>query len=267
MSTWPFADVELSRRLERCEGHANRRCVEARARLEPSSGAEWLDVGGTWAMFDGVGSPLTQTFGLGVLGPADDASLETLEHFFESRGATVRHEVSPMGEALGALVKRRYVPFEQSSVLFRPLAAIELNAPVALTVRRTTRAEAMRWADVNARGWSEDAAAQDFLRALGRVLAEREDGAAFWAEAKGEPIAAASLSTHGGVALLAGASTLPSARGRGAQSALLAARLQFAREAGCDVAMMGALPGSTSQRNAERHGFRIAYTRTKWTKA
>ena len=185
MSTWPFADVELSRRLERCEGHANRRCVEARARLEPSSGAEWLDVGGTWAMFDGVGSPLTQTFGLGVLGPADDASLETLEHFFESRGATVRHEVSPMGEALGALVKRRYVPFEQSSVLFRPLDAIELNAPVALTVRRTTRAEAMRWADVNARGWSEDAAAQDFLRALGRVLAEREDGAAFWAEAKG----------------------------------------------------------------------------------
>jgi hypothetical protein len=28
--------------------------------------------------------------------------------------------------------------------------------------------------------------------------------------------------------------------------------------------MMGALPGSPSQRNAERHGFRIAYTRTKW---
>jgi hypothetical protein len=27
---------------------------------------------------------------------------------------------------------------------------------------------------------------------------------------------------------------------------------------------MGALPGSGSQRNAERNGFRIAYTRTKW---
>jgi hypothetical protein len=27
---------------------------------------------------------------------------------------------------------------------------------------------------------------------------------------------------------------------------------------------MGALPGSGSQRNAERHGFRIAYTRIKW---
>ncbi|HEX2270310.1 MAG TPA: hypothetical protein VHH35_12270 [Pyrinomonadaceae bacterium] len=33
---------------------------------------------------------------------------------------------------------------------------------------------------------------------------------------------------------------------------------------GCTIGMMGALPGSGSQRNAERHGFRIAYTRTKW---
>ncbi len=28
--------------------------------------------------------------------------------------------------------------------------------------------------------------------------------------------------------------------------------------------MMGAQPGSTSQRNAEREGFRIVYTRIKW---
>jgi hypothetical protein len=28
--------------------------------------------------------------------------------------------------------------------------------------------------------------------------------------------------------------------------------------------MMAALPGTGSQRNAERHGFRLAYTRTKW---
>jgi hypothetical protein len=28
--------------------------------------------------------------------------------------------------------------------------------------------------------------------------------------------------------------------------------------------MMVALPGSDSQRNAERRGFQVAYTRTKW---
>ena len=46
--------------------------------------------------------------------------------------------------------------------------------------------------------------------------------------------------------------------------ALLEARLQTAVDAGCDLAMMVAAPGSASQRNAERQGFRIAYTRTKW---
>jgi len=37
-----------------------------------------------------------------------------------------------------------------------------------------------------------------------------------------------------------------------------------AESQGCDLAMMCAQPGSASQRNAERQGFRIAYTRIKW---
>ena len=69
---------------------------------------------------------------------------------------------------------------------------------------------------------------------------------------------------HEGTALLAGASTIPSGRRLGAQNALLDARLQTAVSNQCDLAMMVAAPGSSSQRNAERQGFRIAYTRTKW---
>jgi STE24 endopeptidase len=72
------------------------------------------------------------------------------------------------------------------------------------------------------------------------------------------------LTLGGGVALLAGASTAPPHRNLGAQSALLEARLRFAADRGCDLAMICALPGSASQRNAERRGFRIAYTRMKF---
>jgi hypothetical protein len=53
-------------------------------------------------------------------------------------------------------------------------------------------------------------------------------------------------------------------RRRGLQSALIRARMRYAAEHGCDLAMLVAEPGSHSQRNAERRGFRIAYTRTKW---
>ncbi len=83
-------------------------------------------------------------------------------------------------------------------------------------------------------------------------------------EHEGVPIATGSLGVHDGVALLAGASTIPSARGRGAQSVLLARRLVDARARGCELAMIVASVGTQSQRNAERSGFGVAYTRTKW---
>ena len=72
------------------------------------------------------------------------------------------------------------------------------------------------------------------------------------------------LAIHAGVAHFAGASTMPEGRRNGAQLALLDARMRHAAAHGCDLALMGAAPGSGSQRNAERHGFRIAYTRVKW---
>ena len=38
-------------------------------------------------------------------------------------------------------------------------------------------------------------------------------------------------------------------------------RLAMARDAGCDLAATNTLPGTASQRNAERAGFRVAYTK------
>ena len=57
---------------------------------------------------------------------------------------------------------------------------------------------------------------------------------------------------------------VPELRRRGLQTALLHERMRYAFEHECKLAMMVALPGSDSQRNAERKGFRVAYTRTKW---
>jgi hypothetical protein len=43
---------------------------------------------------------------------------------------------------------------------------------------------------------------------------------------------------------------------------LIQARLTFAAAADCDLAKVTTLPGSGSQRNVERQGFRVAYTQT-----
>ena len=63
---------------------------------------------------------------------------------------------------------------------------------------------------------------------------------------------------------LRGAATVPELRRRGLQSALLQERMRYAFRHNCDLAMMVAEAGSNSQRNAERTGFRVAYTRMKW---
>jgi hypothetical protein len=62
-----FSNLALSRRLERAEGFACAESADARQRLFPDSGAEWMECAGTYAVFNGVNSPITQTFGLGLL--------------------------------------------------------------------------------------------------------------------------------------------------------------------------------------------------------
>lgn len=265
---YPFSDLALARRLETTEALACARSVEARARVDPSSGARWIEVAGAHAMFDGAASPVTQTFGLGIAGPVTAHDFETIEHFFREHGAPIFHEVSPLADpsVVALLNERGYQPFEFTSVLYRPLDGGGTAATVdpSVQVRTIAAEEAEQWARVARDGWSEFAGQGDFMLQMGRVGAATEDARLYLAEIDRRPIATASLRIHEGVAFLAGASTVPDGRRRGAQLALLDRRLRDGAAEGCDIAMMGALPGSGSQRNAERHGFRIAYTRVKW---
>ena len=290
MTEFPFADLTLSRRLERAEALANARIVEARARLSPDSGAAWIEVAGARAMYDGASAPTTQTFGLGLFQPATDADLDAIEAFYTERGAPVFHEVSPLADAgLPALLARRgYRPCEFTSVLYRPIDTAGLKActtsddvacatpenvvqafrPAAVglapvTVRLIEKGEEEIYARVSAEGWSEFGVG-DFVLNMARLSGQVEGQRLFLAEFDGAPVAAGALGLADGIAHLAGASTVPAGRRRGAQLALLDHRLRYAAAHGCDIALMGALPGSGSQRNAERHGFRIAYTRIKW---
>ncbi len=82
-----FSDLALARRLERAEAHTNAEFIETRARLSPESGARWIEVAGAYAMYDGAASLLTQTFGLGLWQETTDAELDTIESFFQERGA------------------------------------------------------------------------------------------------------------------------------------------------------------------------------------
>lgn len=263
-----YADHHLAQRLERAEARSNAAFVETRAQLEPHSGAAWLEVAGAYALFDGPDSPLTQTFGLGLFGPVSSTELQQLADFFRARQAPVLHEISPLADPtlLPLLLAQGYRPLEYTSVLYREIDADLPPAQpgnAAISTRLISESEAPAWAATAAQGWgSESAELAAFIYSFGQVTARSAH--AFVAELHGQPVATGSLGLHGDVALLAGASTVPSARQQGAQAALLDARLRYAAAHGATVATISALPGSQSQRNAEKQGFRLAYTRTKW---
>jgi len=265
-----LVDFELSRRLERTEASASASFVDSRARLRPAAKAEWTEICGAYLMFDGVESPITQTFGLGMFDPVTETDLDRMEAFFRDRGAAVNHEVSPLaGVALHRrLADRGYVPLELTSVMCMSLErrAAVAAPPPGIRVRPTGPEEADLFAQTSARGWSELADFREMIEDLGRIVASRPEAPGFIAEltADNTPIGTGAFFMHEGVALLAGASTIPEYRKRGAQKALLEARLEYSAAHGCTVAMMCAEPGSGSQRNAQRQGFQICYTRTKW---
>ncbi len=199
-----FADLDLSRRLERAEGCSCLEFAEARGRLHPESGATWMECAGAYAVFDGVNSPVTQSFGLGLFEPLSPAALDRMEAFFLDRGAVVVHEVSPLAgiATLDLLCTRGYRPIELSSVLQRPVERPAAKTPPdGITVRVAGVEEAALWVQINARGWGhEHPELADFLGEFGSVGFAREHTVNFFAELDGQPGAAGALSLYEGVA-------------------------------------------------------------------
>ena len=83
-SAMVFSDLDLSRRLERAEGQTCLEFAEARSRLHPDSGASWIECAGAYAVFDGVDSPVTQSFGLGLFEPLTPGRVGQIEGFFST---------------------------------------------------------------------------------------------------------------------------------------------------------------------------------------
>lgn len=265
-----FSDRALSKRIEHAEALANVEIVESHARLVPESGATWNNIAGTYALFDGEYSPCTQTFGLGISEEATAANLKKIEEFFKFKNAPVYHEISPLADPslLCLLRDRSYHPIEHSTVMFQPLVKhfqIDSTVNPNIRVRVVEDDEIKLWTETSARGWGNEAPdIFEFMMKFGKICASCKNSHAFLAEINSQPIASGILFVIDKVALIVGDSTLVQGRNQGAQTALINARLSFAKERGCDMAVMVASPGSQSQRNGEKNGFRIAYTRTKW---
>lgn len=268
----PFADIELARRLETTDALAGIEFARAWAHQNSFTGEVFLPVAGGYAGFGGVDSPLTQAFGLGLSGAVTEADMAAIEEFYRAHGAPVNIETCPLADPslLKLLNERGYRPIEYSNVLVRELTQADSRAwadpTTKVRVRRAGLDEAESYSLLVTKSFLENTEIPPGLTDVFLSCFHAERAFFFFAEIDGNPAGGGMMSIHRGVASFGGAGTLPEFRNRGAQKALLLARLAAAAESGCDLAMVATGPGTGSQRNVERAGFRVVYTRTKFLK-
>lgn len=262
-----FSGLDLAKRLEAAEAAAGRQCVEVFLRRHPEIPAAAAQIAGGVATFAGVDSPITQAIGIGLDGPVFEGELNRLEAFFKSRGAPCAIELCPFVDIalIESLSRRGYRVAEFSNMLARELTSGDRFAPTPanLVVRPARAPESRVWTETVAEGFAEDFPVTEAILNAMEGFFHRPDASCFIAQIGEEVAGGGAVSSHEGVAVLFGASTLPKFRRRGVQSALLGVRLAWAVGRGCDLAMSLAQPGSTSQRNIERFGFSVMYTRAK----
>ena len=246
-----FADTVLARRIEYGEA------------LNAAGCGEFMALAGGYAAFSGVGSPLTHAVGLGLNGPVAAAEFDRLEDFYRSRGAHVSLEFCPhvdptMLDLLGA---RGYRITECNNVLAGPVAGSE-DARV-----RIARAEEEEiWTRVMLEGFFDRTEFSAIELDVGARLFHLAGATAWLGIVEGVPSAAAAMNSREKLALLFADSTIRRFRGQGLHLALIRARLAHAARLGCDLATAAAAPGSSSQRNYERAGFRVVYTKLNMQK-
>jgi len=261
-----FVDKALARRFEACEEMTQVLYARAFQKMRPQIGAAEKEICGGHMVFAGLGSPIGRATGVGLDRPFTAADLDRVEEFYRSHQAPAQVDLCPLHdpEALVMFKERGYNFVELNNVLYRPLDPNEefLAAPAGCEIRRGRRAEAQECSAIVERAFFPGGAPKSF-QGLIEPLYQMEGALAFVASIDGTMAACATglcIPQHR-IFALGGAGTLLQLRGRGLQTALLRARMRAAAEAGCEYAVVVTQGGTTSQRNCERLGFHVAYSK------
>lgn len=262
------ANKELAVRLETIEALNQVGYAIAFNKLPRDFDAAYKKIGTGYAVYAGNDSPLTQAFAFGLGGPVEENEILELEEFFGQRGSAVNIEVCNLSDISLAqtLISRGYRVIEYSNLLVKSLKDENPeDFQPELFIRRVKPDEIDRFSASVAKGFIDEGHAPDALLDVFKVWFTQANCTCFGAFIDNEPLGGGAVFIRDGVAEFGGASTLHRYRNRGIQTALLKARICHAMMNGCDLAMVTTLPGTISQRNVERQGFQIAYTRTKFT--
>lgn len=279
--TWTKGDMSSMKRLmthelaKRFEAADSTRMLQIAEKLNRDLGEQkntHLQVGGIIAINMGgfAYHPQSRCAGLGYGDPDLADKLDAVEAFYEKEGFPPQIDLNPYAgpEIAKELFERGFKPrgflmvlFEDLDLLVAKHAADETAEDASrngITVERVSHDNLGELAKVAAAGFGYPPGERTFPAYVGI-----EGTIPMIARIDGQAVACGAVHLHDGLAALYMGATHPDFRNRGCQTALAKALLRAASEAGAgaEIAYVYTEVGGASQRNMERIGFRVAYSK------
>jgi hypothetical protein len=235
-------------------------------------GAASIEVGGGRGVCGQPGSPMNKVLGLGLGVTVTDEDLDALEQFYDERETPIQIELCPLvsTDLVAKLQDRGYVlkGFENELACAVPDAVPAPEGPPVEVLTGINDDDAFLRATVEGFAVPDtmphppDGPAADIVDTIGRAMRQfiHPDIVRYLVRIDGEPAGAAASVITNGVLGIFGTGTRPAYRRRGVQTAIVAKALEGAIGR-ADLAIATTEPGSISQRNFERFGFQVLYTR------
>jgi hypothetical protein len=251
----------LDETIRRREIEGIRKSIEATQRLFPELEAAGIEIAGGIARFNGFDA-LSEAFGLGTLAPVGSDEVSQLTEFYASRNSTARVFVTPMTHPSLArsLALAGFAPAEYENVLvsddFETYARYDDRIAVATDLDA--------WAIASMRGFMGDEPAETGDPRFGLILASADGIVPLEGREGGAIVSTAVMSLRGECAFFFAGATVGGSRRRGWHLATIHDRIARARDGGARIMRATAAPGSASERNFLRSGFRVLYTRSLW---
>jgi GNAT superfamily N-acetyltransferase len=267
-----FVDRLLARRLEAAEEIPQVCHALHSRRLHPESQAGVEEIAGGSLSFVEEGSPIGRAVGLGLNGPVSRDEVERIEEFYRSRGGPAQVDVCPYTDLgfIEMLKTRGYLMTELNNVLYRKLSSDLEQKTIAsgFRVEPGSPEKAEVFADIVCHSFFREGDIPPKMKGWLVALFQFPGAMTFLATVDGHAVgsSAGQIIAERNMIALFGDGTLPEYRGRGIQTATIHARLCHAAAAGCDLAVVVTQGGSSSQRNYERAGFRVAYSKATMVK-
>jgi GNAT superfamily N-acetyltransferase len=263
-----FLSAPDARRMEAAEEFGALRYAQAMRQDHPEWGTAWEEFCGGHLVFVARNSLVGRAHALGFAGPVTPRDIEHVEKFYFERESDAQVDVCPYADPslFQALNERGFQVEEFNQTLARrissPLAPEEIApAPTGIDIRRVKPDEARTWSALLARIFFAEQAPQFESFFLPWAAPEHPLSLAAFSDDRMVACAGGLIVPEHKMAGFFGAGTLPEFRRRGIQRAFMQERLRMAREAGCELAVTLTMPGTASQRNVERAGFRAMYTK------